>query len=182
MEGLFYTSFSTTFGMVNMAWGPKGLIMITFPGPSQKTFTKGLEKRLGGPILKDDNSYKDIKKALKRYFEGERVLFKDVPLDLSASGGAFEQEVWQKIREIPYGRVRSYGWLARGIGRPRAARAVGRACGRNPLPPIIPCHRVVGARGELVGYSGQGGLKIKRRLLELEAVFICRDSVGCRRA
>jgi methylated-DNA-[protein]-cysteine S-methyltransferase len=82
----------------------------------------------------------------------------------------FYQKVWQACAEIPVGEVRTYGWIARKIGRPGAARAVGQALGRNPFAPVIPCHRVVSASGKLGGYSGPGGLRRKRLFLQKEGV------------
>lgn len=84
---------------------------------------------------------------------------------------AFDQAVWKACAEIPRGQTRSYGWIARRIGRPGAARAVGGALGRNPFAPAVPCHRVVGADGRLTGYSGRGGVAAKRRLLEREGAL-----------
>ena len=81
----------------------------------------------------------------------------------------FHQKVWETLRRIPYGRVRSYGWVARKVGKPQAARAVGAACGANPLPLVVPCHRVVAGDGSLGGFAG--GLKLKKRLLVLEGVI-----------
>jgi O-6-methylguanine DNA methyltransferase len=81
---------------------------------------------------------------------------------------AFYQRVWKACAEIPKGETRTYGWVAKRIGRPKAARAVGRALGANPFAPIIPCHRVVGADGRLTGYSGRGGIRQKQRLLDKE--------------
>lgn len=83
---------------------------------------------------------------------------------------AFQQSVWKACAEIPKGQVRTYGWIARKIGKPGAARAVGTALGRNPFAPTVPCHRVVGADGRLTGYSGAGGIATKRRLLKSEGV------------
>lgn len=82
----------------------------------------------------------------------------------------FDRKVWKACAEIPKGQVRTYGWIARRVGKPAAARAVGRALGRNPFAPTVPCHRVVGADGRLTGYSGAGGLKRKRLLLRAEGV------------
>lgn len=82
----------------------------------------------------------------------------------------FYQSVWKACAGIPRGQVRTYGWLARRVGRPSAARAVGRALGRNPFAPVVPCHRVVGADGRLTGYSGAGGVAKKRRMLRAEGV------------
>jgi O-6-methylguanine DNA methyltransferase len=84
----------------------------------------------------------------------------------------FFQEVWKACAEIPKGQVRTYGWIARRIGKPKAARAVGQALGRNPFAPTVPCHRVVGADGRLTGYSASGGIAAKRRLLEKEGAAL----------
>ncbi len=81
----------------------------------------------------------------------------------------FSQAVWRACAEIPAGETRTYGWIAKKIGKPQAARAVGRALGANPFAPEIPCHRVVGSTGALTGYSGRGGTETKKRLLEMEA-------------
>jgi methylated-DNA-[protein]-cysteine S-methyltransferase len=102
--------------------------------------------------------------ALRDYFAGARRDFDD--LTLAPEGGAFERLVRQALREIPFGRTRSYGELARGIGRPGAARAVGLANARNPLALVVPCHRVIGSDGSLTGYAG--GLWRKRWLLAHE--------------
>jgi len=83
---------------------------------------------------------------------------------------AFQQAVWKACAAIPKGQVRTYGWLAKKIGKPGAARAVGAALGRNPFAPTVPCHRVVGADGRLTGYSGAGGIAAKRRMLRAEGV------------
>lgn len=103
---------------------------------------------------------------LLRYFQGEEVQF-TIPLDLS-DGTAFQQQVWQALQQIPYGQTISYKTLAMMINNPKAVRAVGGANGKNPLPIIIPCHRVIQADGSLGGYSG--GVAIKRELLALEGV------------
>jgi methylated-DNA-[protein]-cysteine S-methyltransferase len=107
----------------------------------------------------------DALALLERYFAGERTDF-SVPLSVRR-GSPFERAVWSALREIPYGQMRTYGEIAAAVGEPEAARAVGVACNRNPLPIIVPCHRVVGAGGKLVGFGG--GLWRKKILLELEA-------------
>ena len=103
---------------------------------------------------------------LEAYFAGKRQHF-DLPL--APEGTGFEQQVWKLLRAIPYGQTCTYGDLARRLNNPRAARAVGGACHRNPLPIFIPCHRVVGAAGKLTGYAG--GLPIKKTLLDLEQAY-----------
>ncbi len=102
---------------------------------------------------------------LGRYFAGELTEF-ELPLSITA-GSLFERAVWQAIAAIGYGEMRTYGQIASDVGQPDAARAVGVACNRNPLPVVVACHRVVGAGGKLVGFGG--GLARKRHLLELEA-------------
>lgn len=82
----------------------------------------------------------------------------------------FHQSVWKACCEIPRGEVRTYGWIAQRVGKPKAARAVGQALGKNPFAPTVPCHRVVGANGRLTGYSGRGGVARKRRMLRAEGV------------
>ena len=104
---------------------------------------------------------------LRRYFVGRQVEFRFRLTDRSAT--PFQREVWKTLRRIPYGEVRTYGWVARAIGRPGAARAVGGACRVNPWPIVVPCHRVVAADGSLGGYSS--GLKWKRLLLSIEGAL-----------
>lgn len=104
-----------------------------------------------------------VKAQLRAYFNGELKAF-DLPLD--PEGTAFQVRVWQALRAIPYGRLVSYKSIAQAIGNPKAVRAVGAANGKNPLPIVIPCHRVVGSDGSLTGFGG--GLKIKQRLIDLE--------------
>jgi methylated-DNA-[protein]-cysteine S-methyltransferase len=105
-----------------------------------------------------------VRKQLREYFAGERTTFDELPLALD--GAQFECRVWRALQDIPYGETVSYGEIARRVGQPDAARAVGLANGRNPIAVIVPCHRVIGANGALVGYGG--GLERKRLLLELE--------------
>jgi methylated-DNA-[protein]-cysteine S-methyltransferase len=100
---------------------------------------------------------------LEEYFDGQRQSF-DLPL--APHGTAFQRQVWEALRQIPYGQAARYGELAKAVGS--APRAIGGACGRNPLPVIIPCHRVIGTDGSLGGYSGDGGIETKQFLLSLE--------------
>ncbi len=102
-------------------------------------------------------------REIGEYFEGKRRAF---AVPTAAAGTPFQQAVWNALKEIPYGETRTYGEIARRIGHPRASRAVGQANNRNPLPIVVPCHRVIGTSGALTGYAG--GLAVKERLLELE--------------
>ena len=111
------------------------------------------------------HQFKDLTERLKVYFSGHRTTFSD-ELDLSRATN-FQREVWEITRRIPYGETRSYTWVAEQIKKPRAVRAVGQALSKNPLPIIVPCHRVVTSDGKLGGFSG--GVEMKRCLLSLEA-------------
>lgn len=120
----------------------------------------------GAPAPVNDDTpplLREAARQLTAYFAGRRQQF-DLPL--RPSGSPFQRAVWAALCEIPYGEVRSYRAIAERIGRPRAARAVGRANHLNPLPILIPCHRVIGASGALTGYGG--GLAVKERLLGIE--------------
>lgn len=122
-----------------------------------------------GPIagwtgaVRDDERLRPLEHALERYFSGQLRTF---DLALSPAGTPFQQRVWRELVRIPYGETISYGELARRLGSPRAVRAVGRANGANPIPIVVPCHRVIGSDGTLTGYAG--GLERKRWLLEHE--------------
>jgi methylated-DNA-[protein]-cysteine S-methyltransferase len=111
----------------------------------------------------DDDAFADVRTQLDEYFAGTRTTFE---LPLRATGNKLQLAVWELIAAIPYGETRTYGDLARDLGDRTLAQAVGAACGRNPLPVVVPCHRVVGADGSLVGFGG--GLDRKRFLLDLE--------------
>jgi methylated-DNA-[protein]-cysteine S-methyltransferase len=113
----------------------------------------------------------EAERQLQAYFAGERRAF-DLPVMMR--GTAFQRRVWEELTEIPYGETWSYGELARRVGAPDAARAVGQALHHNPVPIVVPCHRVVGARGELTGFGG--GIDMKRRLLRLEGWRSPRES------
>jgi len=109
----------------------------------------------------------DVRRELDEYFEGKRRDF-DLPLDLRV--GEFYGEVLKELAHVPYGQTDTYGHLAARVGRPKAARAVGTVMNRNPIPIVLPCHRIVGANGSLTGYGG--GLDAKRTLLELEGAIL----------
>lgn len=129
-----------------------------------------METRRHGPHevapewIRDDALFRAAAEQLDEYFAGERTEF---DLALNPSGTPFQLKVWDALRTIPYGEVRSYGEIAEQIGKPGAARAVGLANGRNPISIIVPCHRVIGASGALTGYGG--GIERKQALLELES-------------
>ena len=107
--------------------------------------------------------------ALQRYFAGDTVDFCDIELDLSRDS-PFHRSIYAVARTIPWGRTATYGSLARQVGEPGAARAIGQAMGRNPIPIIVPCHRVIASSGKLGGFSAHGGTATKERLLALEGI------------
>ena len=107
--------------------------------------------------------FRAVARQLREYFDGKRTVFE---LKLHPKGTPFQKAVWKALAAIPYGETRTYGEIARAVGRPTAVRAVGQANGQNPLPIVVPCHRVIGADGSLTGFGG--GLPTKRALLELE--------------
>jgi O-6-methylguanine DNA methyltransferase len=113
----------------------------------------------------DDESFGDLPKRITEYLSGKQVTFSD-KLDLSGYS-PFQRKVWEKEKTIPYGETRTYQWLATALGYPHAARAVGNALAKNPLPILIPCHRVIRSDGNLGGFSG--GVQLKRALLQMEA-------------
>ena len=133
-------------------------------GLRQILFVNGRSKAQPQPEWKEDPApFKETIRQLNTYFSGER---EDFDLPLAPEGTPFQQTVWTRLCEIPYGETVSYGEIARKIGKPQASRAVGLANGSNPIPIVIPCHRVIGSNGKLTGYGG--GLPIKEKLLALE--------------
>ena len=150
----YYTRIETPYGNIGLAEDGKGISDLYFEknGPLQNAEEKET------PLLKK------AKQQLQEYFAGERKTF-DLPLSLQ--GTDFQIRDWNALCTIPYGETRTYGEIAKQIGNPKASRAVGMANHNNPISIIIPCHRVIGANGALVGYGG--GLDMKVFLLELEA-------------
>ena len=141
--------------------------LLLFGGPCLEglMFPKGHTRKDPEPDwTHDPEGFPVVRQQLDEYFSGERTCF---DLELELSGTDFQKQVWLELARIPYGRTISYGELARRIGNPKASRAVGLANGKNPIPIIIPCHRVIGKNGKLTGFGG--GLDVKAYLLELEA-------------
>ena len=128
---------------------------------------EGRHAKGDGLLERSDPALTACARQLTGYFTGTRLGF-DLPL--APAGTPFQRAVWEALAAIPYGELRSYRDIARAIGRPAAVRAVGAANGRNPLPIVVPCHRVVGSDGSLTGFAG--GLGIKRKLLELEGALV----------
>ncbi len=162
-----FTRFPSPVGELLLAASDTALTGIFFPmrhGPAPEEQPGWLEDVGRGPA---GELLDRARRQLTEYFARTRIAF-DLPLD--PPGTTFERRVWDLLRTIPYGATTSYGELARRLGDPRATRAVGAANGKNPIPIIVPCHRVVGARGELTGFGG--GLDRKRWLLEHEGALL----------
>lgn len=161
-----YCILGSNLGYIALVWSGAGLVRIAIV-PSMKEALGSV--RVDFPNAVDSaGAFGDLPQRLLRYLDGERVAFDD-SLDLSALT-TFQRAVLEAARSIPYGEVRSYGWLAGRVGNPQAARAVGQALARNPVPIVVPCHRVIGGDGGLTGFSG--GLGMKRRLLEIEGFTV----------
>jgi methylated-DNA-[protein]-cysteine S-methyltransferase len=153
-------------GRLFLAATPRGLCRVAFD-PEPEPELEGLARRYGVRVLRSRPALDDARRQLDEYFTGRRQAF-DVDLDLDVP--AFHRDVLTELARVPYGRVTTYGALAHRTGRPRAARAVGTVMNRNPLPIVLPCHRVIGSTGKLVGYGG--GLDRKELLLRLEGYLI----------
>lgn len=164
-EPILYTFVNTPLGKVFIASTPKGLCDLVLSG-DEVSFLKRLRLKYPTPIIKDPSPFIESIRTLIGYLSGRPVRF-DTPIDVK--GTDFEKRVWKEVCKIPYGETRTYGEIARRIGNPKASRAVGQACGKNPIPIIIPCHRVVGSNGDIGGYSG--GIWIKERLLRMESLL-----------
>jgi len=164
---LKFACFNTERGWVAVMGSPRGLFRTTFPAPDERSAINAITR--GVSATRHEAAFAAVKSALTNYFKGRRVEF-PFPIDLEGCT-CFQRDVWEATFKIPYGQLRSYGWLAAEIGRPQAARAVGQALGANRLPIVIPCHRVIRSDGSLGGFSG--GLHWKEELIKLErAIFV----------
>lgn len=152
----YYTHFDSPIGKLLVAGTETSVTQIGFPAHSQK-------RKIAAHWINNPQPFTDTCRQLSLYFDRRLTTF-DLPIQ--PSGTEFQQRVWQHVLRIPYGCTTNYGDIAAAIGNPNASRAVGSANGRNPIPIVIPCHRVIGSDGSLTGFGG--GLPTKRFLLELE--------------
>lgn len=163
MARLYYDIFHTVLGWVGMLASPRGVRRCTLrPTPDQAMAELGPEVE---EAQEDEGFLAPVREKLLAYLRGDGVSLDDVPLDMEGASPFFKA-AWEACRRIPAGETRSYAWLAREAGRPRAFRAAGQAMARNPFSLLVPCHRVIGSDGGLHGYGG--GLDVKARLLEME--------------
>jgi methylated-DNA-[protein]-cysteine S-methyltransferase len=152
-------------GPLFVAVNDRGLVALDF-GLSEQEFVARVSQRAKATLVRSDDQAAEALKQILEYLDGQRTTF-DLPLDMS-SLSEFQQRVLGVALKIPRGKVLTYGDVAKAIGKPQAARAVGQALGHNPVPIVIPCHRVLGSDGSLHGYSGGGGIQTKKWLLQLE--------------
>ena len=169
-EGLLDVGFDVVdspIGPLLVAATGRGLTRIYFDADPELHLER-LAKVYGPRVLRSASSVDQTHRQLDEYFAGDRSSFE---LDVDLHGAApFAQQVLGELARVPYGRTTTYGTLAAKVGAPRAARAVGTVMNRNPIPIVLPCHRVVGANGSLTGYAG--GLDVKERLLRLEGAIL----------
>jgi O-6-methylguanine DNA methyltransferase len=162
---IYVSELHSPIGTLYLASSGKGVVCISLSG--RENLLKDLERLVPDMELeKNEGKNKRVIKQLKEYFSGVR---KDFDLPLHLIGTEFQRLVWRQLCQVPFGRTASYKEIAERIGKPRAVRAVGQANHRNPIPIIIPCHRIIGANGHLVGFGG--GLDKKRFLLSHEGVL-----------
>jgi O-6-methylguanine DNA methyltransferase len=177
--------FKTSMGWIGLATTDRGVSAVVLPKPTRRAVERELMSdgslngvgAYGGTPIRTEAAtaarhLRTARTAIVAYLAGKARSFA-IPLDWG-DHSPFQMKVWGVLQSIPYGRVRSYGWVARKIGKPRAARAVGAACGANPVPLLVPCHRVVAGDGSLGGFSG--GLPNKKRLLTLEGIRLGRGA------
>jgi methylated-DNA-[protein]-cysteine S-methyltransferase len=165
-EGLLdvgFDVFDSPVGELLVAATPRGVCRISYDSDPEAQAER-LARAYGVRVLRAPRAVDDVKRELDEYFDGKRMEF-DLALDLTGAAD-FTRDVLGELACVPFGEVTTYGHLATQVGRPRAARAVGTVMNRNPIPIVLPCHRVVGSTGSLVGYAG--GLDRKEQLLRLE--------------
>ncbi len=160
-DGLYYTKFNTWLGEIILLFLKQGLVYISLSGQKEDIIKFREKYYSNSPIFLSE--YNIYKRQILQYFSGERQEFS---LPLFLHGTEFQKQVWQALQKIPFGQVASYKDIAQAIGNPKAFRAVGNANSKNPIPIVIPCHRIIKSNGELGGFTGD--IEIKKNLLEFE--------------
>ncbi|EQB63447.1 MAG: hypothetical protein RBG1_1C00001G1026 [candidate division Zixibacteria bacterium RBG-1] len=163
MKKIYYTAMDTELGKIYLAGSDKGLKKLALHSREWHKFVEKVGKENRAKLVLEEGQLKNILKKLKNYLAGEKVEFKE-KLDWEGFT-PFQKKVWAQMLKIPYGQTRNYKWLAEKI-KIKSPRAVGQACGSNPLPIVVPCHRVIASDGSLGGFGG--GLGLKAKLLNLE--------------
>ncbi len=163
---LFYDRMDSPLGVLWIVANETGLSSL-FRNMKKTDFLKELQTRSETRPIFNASALSHWRSDLERYFSGEKTLFEG-PISF-IEGTPFQQKVWRTLRQIPYGEVRSYQWIGEQLSIKHAGRAIGNACGKNPIPILLPCHRVLRQNGALGGYTG--GIHIKKQLLTLEGVI-----------
>ena len=164
--------FDTAIGVCGLAWSPDGLLRLQLPEQDAKLMQHRLSARTGArPAQDPPPAIAACVAALRRYFTGRPVDFREIMLDLTGVS-AFNADIYRALRDIGWRQTTTYGALAKRVGNPQAAQAVGVAMATNPWPIIVPCHRVLAAAGKLGGYSAPGGAATKLKLLRMEGAAI----------
>ena len=164
-----YHLFETAHGYAALAWNERGITSFRLPAPTAGETRRSLLRRLPDAVeAAPSGQVAALIEAIRLYFDGERVDFADVPLDLGRQEPLFER-IYDLVRRLGYGETTTYGAVAKALGEgPEVARDVGQAMARNPIPLIVPCHRVLAAGGKIGGFSAPGGANAKARMLAME--------------
>ncbi|MFW6174275.1 MAG: methylated-DNA--[protein]-cysteine S-methyltransferase [Chloroflexota bacterium] len=163
-----YDVFETGLGWIGVVASPRGVLRMTLPEPSPRV-AEDVIRQDAHDAAHAPGVFVDLRARIESYFKGEHADLSDIPIDLQGSGSSFFVRARMACRLIPSGETRTYAWLASAAGSPRASRAAGQAMARNPLPLLVPCHRVIGSDGGLHGFGGSVGLSMKDRLLRIES-------------
>lgn len=175
---LFWNILESSWGEILIVANLKGIVRITLPGDNASKILNGLSKNRDTILThKNTNMIAQAKKQIVEFLRGERDEFH---LELNPQGTDFQKRVWNALKKIPYGQTRCYQDIAKSVGSPKAMRAVGMANNKNPIPIVVPCHRVIGKNGDLVGFGG--GLPLKKRLLKLESENVSTKKLSKRRS
>ena len=181
-----YAIFLTAWGWAGFVADQQGLRFLSLPEQRKEDVVLELRKNLNnhnisninniGEESRDYRDYRDLIQKIKDYFVGKKVDFSDCQLNLDRFTN-FQKKILQVVRKIPYGETRSYKWVAQTAGYPRAYRAVGNVMKNNPIPLIIPCHRVIKNNGMLGGFSGPAGIALKKKMIDLEFISKSKPKV-----
>jgi len=164
-----YAIFLTAWGWAGFAFTEKGLRIFVLPEEKQEDALSEIKKELKcNHLFEDNRGWENLIQKVKEYYTGKKVDFTDFPLDLDIVTN-FRKKILQTVRKIPYGEIRSYKEEAEAAGYPRAYRAVGSTMRNNPLPLIVPCHRVIKGDGSIGGFSGQKDNPLKKKMIDLES-------------
>ncbi len=166
MQKIYYSAVETKIGKVYLAGSERGLKLLALNPKEWRRFVEKTERKKRVSLIPAGTKFRNIEKKLNSYFKGGKVNFNE-KYDWEGFT-PFQKKVWNQMLKIPYGETRSYKWLAAKVNID-SPRAVGQACGSNPLPIVVPCHRVIASDGSLGGYGG--GLALKEKLLSLEKKY-----------